>query len=162
MTLHRQENVDVPERLAKFVAAFEQLVTQYDMPLVWSVHPRTKKRLKEQGIEITNPLIKISEPLGLFDFVHLEQNAFCVLTDSGTVQEECCIFHIPTVTIRDVTERPETIDAGSNIISGAESEDILRCVKTMISQKTSWIPPQEYLAGQVSDTVIKILLGKGK
>ena len=112
VTLHREENVDVLTRLQNFVTAFEKLVEEYNLPLIWSIHPRTKKRMSENNIHIKNPLIHCSEPFGLFEFIKMEKNAFCVLTDSGTVQEECAIFKIPTVTVRDTTERPETIDAG--------------------------------------------------
>ncbi len=157
VTLHREENVDVIERLKNFVSAFEILVAEYKIPLVWSIHPRTKKRMEENNIVITNPLIHASEPLGFFEFVKLEKNAFCVLSDSGTVQEECSIFQIPTVTVRDTTERPETIDVGSNILSGNNPESIVRCVKTVTGSKRIWHAPQEYLADTVSDTVINIL-----
>lgn len=158
VTLHREENVDNIDRLKNFVSAFEKLVTQHSIPLIWSVHPRTKKRMEENNIVITNPLIHCSEPLGLIEFIKLEKNAFCVLTDSGTVQEECAIFQIPTVTVRDTTERPETIDAGSNIISGDDPKSIVRCVKTVTVSQRNWKAPQEYLVDNVSDTVLNILL----
>jgi UDP-N-acetylglucosamine 2-epimerase (non-hydrolysing) len=103
--------------------------------------------------------IKLLEPLGFFDFVKLEQNAFAVLTDSGTVQEECCIFGVPNVTVRDVTERPETIEAGANILSGADPDNIVNAAAVAVSQKGGWTPPHEYMAENVSQTVTKILLG---
>ncbi|HSW97407.1 MAG TPA: UDP-N-acetylglucosamine 2-epimerase (non-hydrolyzing) [Candidatus Saccharimonadales bacterium] len=156
-TLHREENVDLVDRLRNFVKAFETLVTEYKIPLIWSVHPRTKKRLEENNITITNPLIHCSEPFGFFEFVKLEKNSFCVLSDSGTVQEECAIFQVPTVTVRDTTERPETIDVGSNILSGGDNEAIIRCVKTVTGSKRTWQAPQEYLVENVSDIVINIL-----
>ncbi len=99
------------------------------------------------------------EPLGLFDFVCLEQNAYCVLSDSGTVQEECCLYKIPNVTLRDVTERPETLESGSNLIAGCEPEAILRAVKTVLSLGWDWEPPADYMAQKVSRKVVKILLG---
>ena len=85
--------------------------------------------------------------------------AFCVLSDSGTVQEECCLFKDPNVTIRDVTERPETIECGSNILSGADPQTILRAVSTVMSLSRSWSAPREYLEENVSTTVLKIVLG---
>ena len=87
--------------------------------------------------------------MGLFDFINLEQRAKCVLTDSGTVQEECCLFAVPNVTIRDVTERPETLEVGSNVISGAEPDSIIRCVEIALNCDTDWAPPLEYLANNV-------------
>lgn len=133
------------------------MVKKYKIPLIWSVHPRTAKRLEKQKIKI-DPLIILSKPFGLFDFVHLEKNAFCVLSDSGTVQEECCLFKVPTVTLRDVTERPETLEAGSNFLAGCESKMILNGVK-LVSQHQDWTPPQEYLVNNVSQTVANIVLG---
>ena len=84
-----------------------------------------------------------------------------MLSDSGTVQEECCIFRVPNVTIRDVTERPETIECGSNMLAGCEPGAILRCMETVLSQPPSWTPPAEYLATAVAATVVKIVLGGG-
>jgi len=158
VTLHRAENVDVEERLNKFVEAFNRLHIEYVVPIIWSVHPHTRNRLNQQS-KALNAGVRVMEPFGLFDFIHLEQNAMCVLTDSGTVQEECCIFKVSNVTLRDVTERPETIDVGSNMLSGAEPESILRCVKTVLGQPRNWSPPPEYLVRDVSSTVVKILLG---
>lgn len=158
ITLHRQENVNQPERLAKFLSAFEQLYTQYQLPLICSLHPRTRSQLDKHGQSLPEGLIAI-EPLGFFDFVALEQQAHCVLSDSGTVQEECALFKVPSVTLRDVTERPETLEVGSNFISGAEPKAILRAVKTVLASRSQWEPPPEYLAPAVSQTVIRIILG---
>ena len=157
--MHREENVDIPERLANFVEAFKELNGNYDIPVICSVHPRTRKRLKEQGLSMDTGGVRAMEPLGLFDFVNLEKNARCILSDSGTVQEECCIFCVPNVTIRDVTERPETVEHGSNMLSGADSESILRSVQTVLTCETNWFPPKEYLIENVSHTVVKVVLG---
>ena len=99
------------------------------------------------------------EPLGFFDFVKLEKNAKAVMTDSGTVQEECCIFGVPNVTVRDVTERPETIEVGSNIVSGADIGSILRCIELAVSENRKWNPPAEYLTPNVAEIVTRIILG---
>lgn len=159
VTLHRAENVDDAKRLSSFIEAFQLLHKEYNMPVICSLHPRTRSQLQKQEKIMEGNGIYTTEPLGLFDFVHLEQHAMCVLTDSGTVQEECCIFNIPTVTLRDVTERPETIEAGSNMLSGAEPESIMRCVKVVLQQPCNWNPPPEYLVRDVSSTVVKIVLG---
>src|SRR3954468_1266457 len=103
--------------------------------------------------------LQFPAPFGLFDFVALERNAFCVLSDSGTVQEECCIFRVPNVTIRDVTERPETVEAGSNMLSGADPGDVARCVRTVLAGRTSWTVPPEYTVESVSTAVVKVVLG---
>jgi len=159
VTLHRAENVDVPERLALFIEAFHNIRREYNIPVICSLHPRTRSQLQKQKKIIDADGVIAMKPLGLFDFVHLEQHAKCVLTDSGTVQEECCIFKIPTVTLRDVTERPETVEVGSSMISGAQPESILSCVKTVLDRPCNWLPPPEYLVPDVSSTVAKIVLG---
>lgn len=159
VTLHRAENVDSMERLQKILRGLSQTVEKFDKPMLVSVHPRTAEKLAQFGLEPESDKIKMLNPLGFFDFVKLEKNALAVLTDSGTVQEECAIFGIPNVTIRDVTERPETIEAGSNILSGAETENILRGVELALSQPADWVAPEEYRAENVSQTVSKIILG---
>jgi UDP-N-acetylglucosamine 2-epimerase (non-hydrolysing) len=159
VTLHRAENVDGEARLKQFADALNQIQKQYKYPVIVSTHPRTRSRLEAFGIIVNNPEIRLMEPFGFFDFVALEQKAFCVLSDSGTVQEECAIFKVPNVTLRDVTERPETIECGSNILTGADPVQILDCVKTVLSHSASWNPPAEYLVENVSETVIKILMG---
>ncbi|MEP7147988.1 MAG: UDP-N-acetylglucosamine 2-epimerase (non-hydrolyzing) [Acidobacteriota bacterium] len=159
VTLHRAENVDLPDRLANIFAAFQQIGEQFEKQVLVSVHPRTREKLKQFDISPDPGRIHLLEPLGFFDFVHLEKNSFAVLTDSGTVQEECSIFGIPNITLRDVTERPETIECGSNILSGADPDTIVASVKLAISQPATWTPPREYLAENVAQTVSKIILG---
>jgi len=158
-TVHRAENVDVGERLARIFEAFTKIGEKFDKTILVSVHPRTAEKLEKLGLNRETEKIKLVEALGFFDFVKLEKNALAVLTDSGTVQEECAIFRVPNVTLRDVTERPETIEAGSNILSGAETENILRCVELAISQPADWIAPIEYLKENVAQTVSRIVLG---
>ena len=111
------------------------------------------------GVINENPDVHFLQPFGFFDFIKLEQNAACVLSDSGTVQEECAIFKVANVTLRDVTERPETLECGSNILSGADADSIVRCVGLVLEQQREWYVPPEYLVENVSDTVIKILHG---
>lgn len=159
VTLHRAENVDDEERLDKFITALQRLYVEYGMPLICSLHPRTRSQLDRQSKSFVGKGIRVVEPLGLFDFVCLEQNAYCVLSDSGTVQEECCLYKKPNVTLRDVTERPETLEAGSNMIAGCEPEAISRAVKTVLSLGSDWEPPAEYRMQDVSRKVVKLLLG---
>ncbi|MGE5664251.1 MAG: non-hydrolyzing UDP-N-acetylglucosamine 2-epimerase [Deltaproteobacteria bacterium] len=158
-TLHRAENVDVDARLDSFLDAFRRLNAGYGAPVILSHHPRTRSRLEKRGMVAEGGGVRAHEPFGLFDFVRLEKNALCVLTDSGTVQEECCIFKVPNVTLRDVTERPETLEVGSNILSGADPATILSCVRTAVSRPCDWTPPPEYMARDVSGTVVRIVLG---
>jgi UDP-N-acetylglucosamine 2-epimerase (non-hydrolysing) len=123
------------------------------------VHPRTRDKLTTFGVSIEHPRIRLLPPFGLFDFVALERQAFCVLSDSGTVQEECCIMGVPTVTLRDVTERPETVECGSNILSGVQPDAVSRSVRIAVERRGGWTPPREYVAEQVSRTVANIVLG---
>jgi UDP-N-acetylglucosamine 2-epimerase (non-hydrolysing) len=160
VTLHRAENVDIKDRLIEFNNAFVKILERYKLPIIISTHPRTRSQLEKNNINISNSEIRYLSPFGLYDFVALEQNAKVVLSDSGTVQEECCIYNIPNITLRDVTERPETIECGSNILSGCDVETILRCVDLVINRKPDWTPPNEYLMKNVSDTVLQIIIGK--
>lgn len=159
VTMHRQENVDIEGRLRGITNALDRLQREYKIPVVVSTHPRTRVRMESFGIRSENPEVRFLDPFAFFDFISLERNAFCVLSDSGTVQEECCLFKIANVTIRDVTERPETIECGSNMLSGAYPEMITACVRTVLDQKPQWSVPSEYLIDYVSNTVVKIILG---
>ena len=159
VTMHRAENVDVFQRLAAIVQALDLLQKKYDLPVIVSTHPHTRQRMESQGIALANPGVRFLEPFGFFDFIALEQNARCLLSDSGTVQEECAILGRPSVTLRDVTERPETIECGSNILSGVEPESVLRCVEVAFARRGTWSAPAEYLVPNVSETVVNIMLG---
>lgn len=157
VTLHRAENVDSPERLRMLLAALRSLQEEYGIPVVISTHPHTRMRIDEGGTGGSDGGLRFLSPFGLFDFLSLERQARCVLTDSGTVQEECCIFRIPNVTLRDVTERPETLECGSNMLTGADAETVSRCVRVALSRDPAWAAPAEYLATGVSDAVVRIL-----
>ena len=156
-TLHRAENVDRPARLASLVEGLRRLAKEYDQPVVVSVHPRTRVRLQEQGVK-GDASLRLVEPFGFFDFVRLEQEAACVVSDSGTVQEECAILRTPTVTIRDVTERPETMEVGSNVLAGASPDNLVRLVGLVMESGATWAPPPDYLVRNVSEIVARIVL----
>jgi len=131
----------------------------YAEPMIVSVHPRTADKMARFGLKPGSDRVRLLKPLGFFDFVALERSAHCVLSDSGTVQEECCIFQIPNVTVRDVTERAETIEVGSNILSGSDPQMLLNAVQVVLASNPSWSPPSEYVEPCVSMTVARILLG---
>lgn len=154
-TAHRAENVDIEERL---IAIMESLIEMSnDQPVIFSCHPRTKHKLSKLNINVDPTKLIISEPFGFFDFVKLEINSSLAVTDSGTVQEEMCIFKKPTITIRDTTERPETVWCGSNVISGLKKHNILNLYQSL-KKTSSWNPPEEYLKTNVADTVVNIIL----
>jgi len=159
VTTHRAENVDHKDRLKDLLASLAEINKKYTLPIVCSLHPRTKSKIEEFGLKVSNKNIHFLEPFGFFDFVSLEKNAQCVITDSGTVQEECCIFKVPNITIRDVTERPETLESGSNMLTGVSPDLVLKSLEVVLNEKCEWEPPAEYLAQNVSSKVVKIILG---
>ncbi|MEX1141150.1 MAG: UDP-N-acetylglucosamine 2-epimerase (non-hydrolyzing) [Thermoleophilaceae bacterium] len=160
VTAHRQETVDVPERLEVICEGLELVAAELDMPIVWSVHPRTRARLEVRGRDL-DERIALHEPFGFADFVRLEAAARIVISDSGTVQEECSLLHVPTVTCRDTTERPETVECGSNVLSGVSSPDrMIACVRAMLAAPADWTSPYEGNEHrQVADKVVKYLVG---
>jgi UDP-N-acetylglucosamine 2-epimerase (non-hydrolysing) len=160
ITMHRAENVDLEERLRGILDGLSSLYERYKLPVICSVHPRTRARAAQFQIALDRPGIVLCEPLGFFDFVRLEQSAFCVISDSGTVQEETCILRIPNVTIRDVTERPETVECGSNVLAGCHPARILDAVDFVTSKEPRWQIPPEYLVPEVAGTVAAILLSR--
>jgi UDP-N-acetylglucosamine 2-epimerase (non-hydrolysing) len=159
LTAHRQETVDVEGRLSSLVDGVTGIARELELPLVCSVHPRTRAKLESFAVTLGGDGVVVSPPLGFLDFVKLERHARCVLTDSGTVQEECCILGVPAVTVRDTTERPETVECGSNLIGGVEPSGIRRCVQMAITAQPSWTPPWEYMVDAVSPIAARIVLG---
>lgn len=159
VTMHRAENVDQKDRLKNLILALDKIGKKYALPVIVSLHPRAKNRMEQFGLKVSNKNIRFLEPFGFFDFITLEKNARCVITDSGTVQEECCIFRVPNITIRDVTERPETLESGSNILVSVSPGLILSSLEVVLNDTHEWEPPPEYLVTNVSSKVVKILLG---
>lgn len=157
VTMHRSENVDNENSLRSIIDAVNVIADR--IKVMVSLHPRTKSKLELFSVKL-NENILVSPPLGFFDFVALEKAARCVISDSGTVQEECCIFGVPALTIRESTERQETIECGSNILCGTKTEDILSAFDAVMKRKNNWVAPDDYMITNVSDTVINILLGK--
>jgi UDP-N-acetylglucosamine 2-epimerase (non-hydrolysing) len=162
VTAHRAENVDNPGHLRQIMRGLQLVADELQQRIVCSIHPRTKSRLERLDFDLRHPLVELHEPFGFFDFVKLEQHALCTLTDSGTVQEECCIFQVPTVTMRSSTERPETVDCGSNVVSGLEPEQIASAAKVMMNRPSGWRCPEGYLDTDVSAKVVTFLLGGKK
>jgi UDP-N-acetylglucosamine 2-epimerase (non-hydrolysing) len=157
-TLHRAENTDDPVRLAGLMQGLSAVAARHSVPVVLSTHPRLRSRLAESGMAASSA-VRLLEPFGFSDFVALQRSALCVLSDSGTVQEECTILGVRAVTLRDVTERPETLEGGSNILSGGDPGSLLRAVDAVLSTGTNWRVPLEYMAQDVSGVVLRLLLG---
>jgi UDP-N-acetylglucosamine 2-epimerase (non-hydrolysing) len=159
ITLHREENVDFRKILNEIVEGLINVSKQYpNFKLVFPIHPRTADRLRlfDLGDNIEENGIKLVKPVGYLDFLILIKNARLVLTDSGGIQEESCILHTPCVTIRESTERPETVEVGSNIVVGTSSEGILLGVKTMMKKKRIWENP--FGEGTTSKKIVKTIL----
>jgi len=159
VTMHRAENVDLEERLRLLTESLRTLAASHAVPVVVSTHPRTRAKMEQFDVRSGDSGVVFAEPFGFLDFVNLEMNARCVLSDSGTVQEECTILGVPAVTLRDVTERPETLECGSNILSGADPDTVRACVEAALDLSGRWRAPPEYLVENVSDTIVRLLRG---
>jgi UDP-N-acetylglucosamine 2-epimerase (non-hydrolysing) len=151
-TAHRQENVDDKERFTGIISGLKRVQREFGVPLIYPIHPRAEKRLKEFGLEPEG--LKLVEPLNYLAFLQLERNAALVLTDSGGVQEETCILGVPCVTLRDNTERPETMEVGSNILAGTRPERILEVTRTICGRK-GWVNP--FGDGKTGGRIVNIL-----
>jgi UDP-N-acetylglucosamine 2-epimerase (non-hydrolysing) len=160
VTAHRQEAVDIPARLHVICEGLNGVAADLGVPIVWSVHPRTRGKLADLDFEL-DERIRLLDPFGFADFVRLEASARCVVTDSGTVQEECSLLKIPAVTCRDTTERPETVECGSNVLSGVRRpERIVECVRLMVAGSRDWVSPYEGpLHRDVAGKVVKLIVG---
>jgi len=137
-TVHRQENVDDEVRFSSILKGLELVSESYNIPVVYPVHPRGKKMMEEFRLR---PKLKLIDAVDFLTFLYLERNASLVLTDSGGVQEEACILGVPCVTLRDNTERPETVDVGSNVIAGTDPGMILEKANFMLSIDKDWVNP---------------------
>lgn len=162
VSAHREENVDSPEQLNELIGSIEALALQYNYPIYFSTHPRTRKRIESYIQRTINPLIQFVNPLGFFDYIKLQQSAFCVLSDSGTITEEASILNLPAVTIRNSHERPEGMDVGTLIMSGLGKERILEAVKVVTSQHNPLnrviSPVADYDSDKVSKQVVRIVI----
>ena len=154
LTAHRQENVDIKERLEGILKGMEMVFKKYKLPIIYPIHPRSKKMIENFKLKVPKGL-KIIEPIGFLDFSQLEANAKLVLTDSGGVQEETCILQVPCVTLRNNTERPETLEVRSNILAGADPKKILESVRKMLSKKRKWRNP--FGSGKSSEKIASIM-----
>jgi len=153
VTVHRQENVDDEKRFKNILLGLEEVQKEFSLPIVYPIHPRARKKMEEFGLKVNS--IKIVEPLDYLSFLRLESNARLILTDSGGVQEEACILKVPCVTLRYSTERPETIDVGSNVLAGTEPSEIVSKTKYMLSKKNSWSNP--FGDGRAAERIVSIL-----
>jgi UDP-N-acetylglucosamine 2-epimerase (non-hydrolysing) len=155
LTSHRAENVDVKKRFEGIIAGAKLFSDISGMEVLYPIHPRAKKFL--QQFDINTEGIRVIEPVGFLEFLRLESSAGMILTDSGGVQEEACILRTPCVTLRDNTERPETVDSGGNILAGTNPDDIVDAGVKMMRRRTDWDNPLG--DGRSADRIIKIVAG---
>ena len=162
VSTHREENVDSERNFNDLLMSLDAIVTKYNKKIIVSTHPRTRKKLETIGFVNSNPMIEFMKPFGFLDYIKLQQNAFCVISDSGTITEESSILHFPAITIRQAHERPEGMDEGTLIMTGLKSELILNSIDIVTSQFAEnneviqTIP--DYLTDNVSKKVVRIIL----
>jgi len=154
LTAHRAENVDDCDRFAQLLNGVQQVGARFDMEIIYPIHPRAQERIAEFDLTIPER-ISVVEPQDYLDFLTLEENADLVLTDSGGVQEEACILGVPCVTLRENTERPETVDVGANTLAGVDSDMIVKCANDMIQGDSGWRNP--FGDGTAAEQIIELL-----
>lgn len=153
VTAHRQENVDDARKINDILKGLERIVDEYAMPVVYPMHPRTKKMMEQFRLEVGS--VHCIEPLDYLSFLQLEKHAGLILTDSGGVQEEACVLRVPCVTLRENTERPETVAAGANILAGTDQEAIVEGVRRMMERERIWENP--YGDGTAGRKIVEIV-----
>ena len=164
-SIHREENVDQRGNLTQLIDAMETLVKDFGFPVIVSTHPRTRKRLETLGRTDISENIKFLKPFGFLDYVKLQMEAACVISDSGTICEESSMLNFPAITVRNAIERPEAMDAGSIVVTGLDSEVISQAVKLQMSDDicSKDVPiPDDYKIENTSERVIKLILGTAK
>jgi UDP-N-acetyl-L-fucosamine synthase len=165
VSMHREENVDIKSRLTELVEALDLLQSHYKMPVIVSTHPRTQARLNTLGRKNKNQNIRFLKPFGFNDYINLQMNAFCVISDSGTISEESSILNFPAITIRNSLERPEALDAGRIMMTGIAAGTILDAVDLTTKEwkkcRHDAIPP-EYQVANTSYRVVKLIVGTAK
>lgn len=169
VSLHREENVDNSTRLEALVTALNTLADKYQKPVIVSTHPRTRKRLDAMGKHALNKRVQWMKPFGFHDYNNLQMNAFCAISDSGTIAEEASILGFPAVTPRDAIERPEGLDVGCIIMTGLDSDTILHSVDTvtrMFAERTakgiSHPVPADYCVSNTSERVVSLIIGTAR
>ena len=166
VSMHREENVDNIEILKKTISILNKLVEEYDLPIIVSTHPRTRERLNTKEDFNINKKISFLKPFGFFDYIQLQKNAICVISDSGTISEESAILEFPAITLRNSMERPEALDAGSIILTGFNTNNVISSIKIVIEQyrenKIIKSIPNEYLIDDTSQRVLNLIIGTAK
>jgi len=162
ISVHREENVDSTDNLQRIVHILNQIAENYGFPVILSAHPRTRKRLEALADSSLHRLVNMLKPFGFFDYVHLQQQAYCTLSDSGTISEESAILGFPAITLRTAMERPEVLDRGSMIMTGFDLEVVLNAIELARADFDAGREidiPDEYKVENVSQRVVKLITG---
>ncbi|PZD72768.1 UDP-2,3-diacetamido-2,3-dideoxy-D-glucuronate 2-epimerase [Acaryochloris thomasi RCC1774] len=167
VSVHREENVDSRENLQKVVEALQALNSNFDLPVVVSTHPRTRNRLDKLGLKIDDQQIRFLKPFGFFDYNHLQLNAKCAISDSGTISEEASILEFPAVTMRRSIERPEALDTGAIALTGLDAQTLIDGVGVAIATRTTFSGtareiPEAYKIRNTSERVVRLITGTAK
>lgn len=157
LSAHREENVDSEKNFINLLNSINKVAEVYKMPIVFSAHPRTRKKIEAMDFKF-NDLVKYMKPLGFNDYNKLQQNAFCVISDSGTITEESSLLGFPAITIRQAHERPEGMDEGTLIMSGVEEQGILDAIKVVTAQNVKMNPVADYQVPHLASKVVRIIL----
>lgn len=162
VSAHREENIDSPQNFSNLLDTLSAIVQKYKKKVIVSTHPRTKKKLESIGFVNNNPLIEFMKPFGFLEYVKMEKNAFCVISDSGTITEESSILHFPAIMIRQAHERPEGMDEASVVMSGLRSDRVIESIDLVTSQyaddNNSIHSIKDYAPDNVSKKVVRIIL----
>ncbi|MBU2549827.1 MAG: UDP-N-acetylglucosamine 2-epimerase (non-hydrolyzing) [Proteobacteria bacterium] len=162
LSAHREENVDNEANFTRLMETVSAIAQGWDLPIIFSTHPRTRKRIDERNPDLDDDRIRFLKPLGFLDYVKLQMNACCVVSDSGTITEESSILNFPAVTIRQAHERPEGMDEGAVVMCGLDAERVLESIKVVVAQQAEAPRPfrmvQDYEAKNVSRKVMRIIL----
>lgn len=161
VSTHREENVDSPEALRDLMDTLNALAVKYNYPIYVSTHPRTRKRLEDIGLANMDKRVTFAKPLGFFDYIKLQMEAFCVLSDSGTITEETSLLNLCAITLRNAHERPEGMDVGTVIMSGLKKERVMQSVEIVTSQykkgERAVMPIADYENPHVSTQVVRVV-----
>jgi len=157
LSAHREENLDDPKNLEALVESINAVAREYKFPIIFSTHPRTLKKIESNGIEF-DPLVRIMKPLGFGDYIKLQENAFCVISDSGTITEESSLLNFPAITIRQAHERPEGMDEGTVIMSGLDKESVLDAIRVVTDQGIRMEVVDDYDNEILAAKVVRIIL----
>jgi UDP-N-acetylglucosamine 2-epimerase (non-hydrolysing) len=165
VSIHREENVEIGGHLSKLLSSIDALCEKYEIPAIVSTHPRTRKKIEKMKNLKTHLHIQFLKPFGFINYVCLQKNAFCVISDSGTISEESAILSFPAITVRNAIERPEAMDSGSIILTGLDNETIMNAVEFVTTEKNHNIAsdiPFEYKIADTSKRVVKLIIGTAR